>query len=226
MSDAMVAIRDLHKTYESGPERLTILDNLTLIVEEGSSVIILGESGSGKSTLLNLIGGLDTPDRGAVKVGGKDITGFAETELARYRMESVGFVFQFHYLLSDFTALENVMLPRHMSGVSRSAATDSARGLLERVDLSSRADHYPHQLSGGERQRVAVARALINDPDILLADEPTGNLDERHSGDVEELIFSLVETYGKTLILVTHDQALASRGDARYLLHNGVLARE
>ena len=226
MNEATVMIDGLYKTYESGPEKLTILENLEFRMEEGRSAAIIGESGSGKSTLLNLIGGLDKPDQGTVSVRGRDITTLGEIELAQYRMESVGFIFQFHYLLSDFTALENVMLPRYMGGASRSAATARSRELLHRVDLLPRAGHYPHQLSGGERQRVAVARALVNDPDIILADEPTGNLDERHSGEVEEMIFSLVETYGKTLLLVTHDRALASRGDVRYVLHNGELMRQ
>ncbi|MAG13298.1 MAG: lipoprotein-releasing system ATP-binding protein LolD [Spirochaetales bacterium] len=226
MSNPLVVVENLQKSYESGPERLTILDELAFQAQEGSSVIILGESGSGKSTLLNLIGGLDLPDSGSVRIRGREITTFSENELSLYRMASVGFVFQFHYLLNDFTALENVMLPRYMGGASRPAATDRAKELLREVDLLPRSNHYPHQLSGGERQRVAVARALVNDPDIILADEPTGNLDERHSDEIEELIFNLVETYGKTLILVTHDLDLASRGDARYLLHNGALVRK
>ena len=154
---------------------------------------------------------------------GCDVTALDEDELSIFRSRSVGFVFQFHYLLSDFDALENVLLPAYMTGTSRKRAARRAEDLLRSVHFEERLHHYPHQLSGGERQRVAVARALVNDPEIILADEPTGNLDERNSKLVEELVFSLAERFGKTLVLVTHDTGLAERGQFRYLLHDGAL---
>ena len=216
-------MREVVKTYKSGPESLVILNGLHFSVEKGRSAVILGESGSGKSTMLNLIGGLDHPDSGTILVKDCDVTKLGEAELSGFRSVSVGFVFQFHYLLNDFTALENVMLPSYMTGTPRKGALSRAEELLVRVNLEERLGHYPHQLSGGERQRVAVARALVNNPDIILADEPTGNLDERNSRAVEELIFSLIENFGKTIVLVTHDKQLADRGHLRFLLHEGVL---
>ncbi len=223
MSELMLDLIDVVKTYANGPEPLPILTRLSFSAQPGSTSVILGESGSGKSTLLNLIGGLDKPDEGHIFVMGSDVTSLSEDELSIFRSRSVGFVFQFHYLLSDFDALENVLLPAYMTGTSRKRAASRAEDLLRSVHLEDRLHHYPHQLSGGERQRVAVARALVNDPLIILADEPTGNLDERNSSNVEELIFSLAERFGKTLVLVTHDTGLAERGQFRYLLHNGAL---
>ncbi len=223
MSEPILNILDVVKTYANGPEPLPILERLDFSAQPGSTSVILGESGSGKSTLLNLIGGLDRPDEGRIFVMGSDVTSLNEDELSIFRGRSVGFVFQFHYLLSDFNALENVLLPAYMTGTSRKGAERRAEDLLRSVHLEDRLHHYPHQLSGGERQRVAVARALVNDPEIILADEPTGNLDERNSKVVEELVFSLAEQFGKTLVLVTHDTSLAERGQIRYLLHDGSL---
>ena len=226
MNETVLEARDIVKRYTSGPESLTILDRLDFSVGRGESAVILGESGSGKSTLLNLIGGLDKPDAGTIIVNGARIDEMDEQALSVHRQRSVGYIFQFHYLLNDFSAAENVMLPLYMMGMPRKKAETRAEELLAKVRLESRLGHYPHQLSGGERQRVAVARALANDPDIILADEPTGNLDERHSAAVENLIFALAEESGKTLIAVTHDTKLADRGDARYLLHDGVLTKQ
>lgn len=223
MSDPVIELTGVVKTYKSGPETLTILDGLNFSSPPGVASIILGESGTGKSTLLNLIGGLDKPDDGSILVNRGDIAALSEDELAAFRNRTVGFVFQFHYLLSDFDAIENVMLPAYMTGTPRKEAESRAEALLVKVHMADRLRHYPHQLSGGERQRVAVARALINQPDIILADEPTGNLDERNSSAVEELIFSLCEDFGKTLVLVTHDTNLAQRGISCYTLHDGVL---
>ena len=220
----LVSIAALGKAYRTPAEILDVLRGIDLDVFTATTVAITGESGCGKSTLLNLVGGLDHPTAGSVRVGEVEVTGLAESELAVYRNSSVGFIFQFHFLLRDFTALENVMLPgmigRRLSGELRARA----RGLLAEVGLTRREDAYPSELSGGERQRVAVARALVNDPPLILADEPTGNLDEANARTVEEILFSLVRSRGRTMLLVTHDAALASRADRRFLLSGGRLA--
>lgn len=223
MSKHVLEMRNIVKKYENGPESLVILNGMDFSVTEGTSAVILGESGSGKSTVLNLIGGLDRPDDGTITVTGLAINDLGEEALSQFRSKSVGYIFQFHYLLNDFDAIENVMLPLYMTGTPRKKALERSRELLCQVNLEERLHHYPHQLSGGERQRVAVARSLANDPEIILADEPTGNLDERNSAAVEELIFALAEDRGKTLILVTHDTNLAERGQSRYVLHEGTL---
>ncbi len=221
MSDALVVLTDLVKTYPSGAEELTILRGLTLEVRAGDSVAISGESGSGKSTLLNILGGLDRATSGSVSVGGVRLEAMGEKALTAYRGKYVGFVFQFHYLLKDFTALENVMLPAYVAGLSRKRATERARELLADVRLENRALHFPSQLSGGERQRVAVARALVNDPELVLADEPTGNLDPANSALVAELLYACAEKRGKTLLVVTHDERVAARASLRYHLEAG-----
>ena len=192
-------------------------------MEAGSITLFTGESGSGKSTLLNIIGGLDAPDGGEVLVDGMRVDTLPEGEIDRYRSTAVGFVFQFHYLLDGFTALENTMLPAYMRGVPRREARQRAEELLGRVGLEKRLSHTPSQLSGGERQRVAIARALVNDPMLLLADEPTGNLDEGNTVKVKELLFSLVRDLGKTLLLVSHEQGLIPEGDRAFRLHAGRL---
>lgn len=225
MRDPILRLSHVAKTFQSGVEELHILSDVNLTVAAGNTVVITGESGSGKSTLLNLIGGLDTPTGGTIEAGGYRVEALAESQLTRYRNAVVGLVFQFHFLLKDFTAVENVMMPAFMGGESRGEATRRAMQLLSDVGLSERTEHFPMQLSGGERQRVAVARALINDPDIILADEPTGNLDERNSRTVESILFDLVHRYGKTLLLVTHDESLSERGEHRlHLVHGRVSA--
>jgi lipoprotein-releasing system ATP-binding protein len=225
MSDAVDTVllqaRDLVKTYASGAETLHILQGVSFAVKRGTSAAVTGESGSGKSTLLNILGGLDRCDSGSVLVGGVEITGLSESALSAYRSRRVGFIFQFHYLLKDFTALENVMLPAYIAGMKKKAALEKARLLLGEVRLADRLHHFPGQLSGGERQRVAVARALVNDPDMVLADEPTGNLDAQNSAAVAELLYGAAEKWGKTLVVVTHDQNVAERAAARYTLENG-----
>lgn len=215
---AIIELEHVTKTYHSGQEELLIVEDLTFSLNEGESLTITGESGCGKSTLLNLVGGLDRPTTGKVISCGYSVHALAERDLTEYRRDAVGFIFQFHYLLKDFTALENIMMPGIMAGMGRTEARSRARRLLEDVKLENRADHYPSQLSGGERQRISLARALVNDPRILLADEPTGNLDEGHSRSVEQILFDLVDRFGKTLILVTHDPRLAERGSRRYRL--------
>jgi lipoprotein-releasing system ATP-binding protein len=218
----LVRALDLVKTYASGAETLHILQGVSFAVNQGTSVAVIGESGSGKSTLLNILGGLDRCDSGSVTVGGDEITGLSESALSAYRRNRVGFIFQFHYLLKDFTALENVMLPAYIAGMKKKDALEKARLLLRDVRLEDRLHHYPSQLSGGERQRVAVARSLVNDPDMILADEPTGNLDAQNSAVVAELLYGGAEKWGKTLVVVTHDQDVAEWAQTRYTLHNGV----
>jgi lipoprotein-releasing system ATP-binding protein len=217
----LLQVSDLVKTYASGAETLHILQGLSFTVRRGTSVAVTGESGSGKSTLLNILGGLDRCDSGSVMVAGAEITGLSESGLSDYRRCRVGFIFQFHYLLKDFTALENVMLPAYIAGMKKKDALEKARLLMSEVRLEDRLRHYPGQLSGGERQRVAVARSLVNDPDLVLADEPTGNLDAQNSAVVAELLYTGAEKWGKTLIVVTHDQDVAERAATRYVLHNG-----
>jgi lipoprotein-releasing system ATP-binding protein len=224
MSEPLLSVRSLVRSFEAGGERLEVLRGVELEVEEPTSIAVTGESGSGKSTLLSLVGGLDRPTSGSVFVDGADITVLDETELSAYRSRHVGFVFQFHFLLADFTALENLLIPGLLASRSAAAARARARGLLADVGLANRAGAYPLELSGGERQRVAVARALMNRPRLILADEPTGNLDERNARMVEDLLFPLVAREGCVLLLATHDRALAARAERHYGLAGGVLA--
>lgn len=222
MSD-IIKITGLEKTYTSGNEKLSILKNLDFVVEEGSKTIIIGESGSGKSTLLNIIGSIDKATAGTVIAGPWNVTELNEQEQALYRQNFLGLIFQFHYLLKDFTALENVYLPLYMTGVSKKEAEEKAFQLLNDVGVYERRNHLPSQLSGGERQRVAVARSLINDPRLILADEPTGNLDPANALAIGDLLFKMVEQYNKTLVLVTHDMNLAKKGDHIYSIKDGKL---
>ena len=219
----IISIESLEKTYKTDIESLTIFKNLSLKIEEGKKIVIVGESGCGKSTFLNIIGGLDKATSGNVKVGPWNITSLSEDELSEYRSTYLGLIFQFHYLLKDFTALENVFLPAIMKGESKKSAVQRAKQILNDVGLSSRLNHLPSELSGGERQRVAVARSLINDPKLILADEPTGNLDPQNASLIGELLFSMVDKYKKTLILVTHDMTLSSKGDRIYSIKYGTL---
>ena len=222
-AEAMVAIASLAKVYETPAERLSVLRDVNLAVAEATIVAITGESGCGKSTLLNLVGGLDYPTSGRVVVSGIEVSALPEIELSRYRNTGVGFIFQFHFLLRDFTALENVMMPALVGRRPARELRERARRLLSDVRLDQRADAYPLELSGGERQRVAVARALVNDPPLILADEPTGNLDEKNARIVEELLFELVRKYSRTMMLVTHDTGLAGRADRSLVLGGGAL---
>ena len=219
----IITINQLEKTYVSKGETLTILKDLSLLVPEGQKVIVVGESGSGKSTLLNIIAGIDSPTKGTVIAGDWKISDLKEKDLTDYRANFLGLVFQFHYLLKDFTALENVFLPAYMKGLSKKEAIEKAKVLLEDVGLADRMTHLPNELSGGERQRVAVARALINDPKLILADEPTGNLDPANAIMISDLLFSMVEKHKKTLILVTHDSKIAQKGDVCYSIKDGKL---
>ena len=224
MSEPLLVLEGVNKVYQSGQEELRVLKDLTVSVEASTITVVTGESGSGKSTLLNLLGGLDTPTSGTVMVGPYRVSHMDENELTVYRRTVLGFIFQFHYLLREFSALENVMLPALIAGLKREEARERAAKLLDEVGLASRGHHYPPQLSGGERQRVAVARSLVNDPLLILADEPTGNLDEGNSRLVEDILFGLTRGRGKTLVLVTHDRQLAERGDRRFHLFQGSLS--
>ena len=219
----IITINQLEKTYISKGETLTILKDLSLLVPEGQKVIVVGESGSGKSTLLNIIAGIDSATKGTVIAGDWNISELKEKDLTDYRANFLGLVFQFHYLLKDFTALENVFLPAYMKGFGKKEAIEKAKVLLEDVGLADRMTHLPNELSGGERQRVAVARALINDPKLILTDEPTGNLDPANATMISDLLFSMVEKHKKTLILVTHDSKIAQKGDVCYSIKDGKL---
>ncbi len=223
MSEPLLSVRSLVRSFQAGGETLEVLRGVELEVCGPTSIAVTGESGSGKSTLLSLVGGLDRPTGGTVIVDGTDITTLDETAMSAYRSRRVGFIFQFHFLLHDFTALENLLIPGMLAARSAAGTRDRARELLGDVGLAGRAGAYPLELSGGERQRVAVARALMNRPRLILADEPTGNLDERNAQMVEDLLFPLVAREGCVLLLATHDRALAARAERRYELAGGVL---
>ncbi|ULQ59936.1 ABC transporter ATP-binding protein [Brucepastera parasyntrophica] len=223
MNNPVLVLNSVSKYFENAGETLKILDDLNLEVFQSTKNMIYGESGCGKSTLLNIIGGLDTPTSGTIKAGKYQIEQMDETALTQYRSVFLGLVFQFHYLLKDFTALENVMLPAYMTGMKKKQAVERAKTLLQDVKLENRMNHYPAQMSGGERQRVAVARALVNNPALVLADEPTGNLDPSNAETVRDILFSVVSQYNNTLILVTHDQGISSYADNCYRLQQGKL---
>jgi putative ABC transport system ATP-binding protein len=215
----MIALNGVSKTVTSGTEPLTILHPLTTVIPAGQFVAVVGPSGSGKSTLLGLIAGLDAPSSGSVVIDGTDITRLDEDALAKLRGEKIGFVFQFFHLIPSLTALENVAVPMEIAGVADPIGR--ARTLLDEVGLTGRAHHYPSQLSGGEQQRVALARALANNPPILLADEPTGNLDSQNGRHIMELLRGIHVARNATLVLVTHDRELADMADARLVLRDG-----
>jgi lipoprotein-releasing system ATP-binding protein len=215
--------RDLVKTYRDGERRVEVLRGADLAVEPGELVAVVGPSGSGKSTLLHLLGGLDRPDRGEVVIGGERLADHRGAALAAFRNRTIGFVFQFHQLLPDFTALENVMLPGRIAGREPREVLERARALLADVELAERLDHFPNQLSGGERQRVALCRALALEPPLLLADEPTGNLDPASGERVLELLLELQRRHGTTGVLVTHNPEVAERCARILVLDEGVL---
>ena len=215
----MIELREVSKTVMSGAEPLTILHPLSIQIPRGEFVAIVGPSGSGKSTLLGLIAGLDAPSSGSVLIETVDITQLDEDSLARLRGEKIGFVFQFFHLIPSLTAYENIAVPMEIAGLADVRAR--ADGLLEEVGLTGRAHHYPSQLSGGEQQRVALARALANNPPIVLADEPTGNLDSANGRHIMELLRNIHSRRGTTVVLVTHDAELAAMADARLLMRDG-----
>src|SRR5688572_9436495 len=215
----MIELRGVSKTVQSGDHPLTILHPLNYSIAAGQFVAIVGPSGSGKSTLLGLLAGLDAPSSGEVVIDGTDITRLGEDALAKLRGEKIGFVFQFFHLVPSLTAFENILIPMEIAG--RRNATERARELLHEVGLTDRAHHYPSQLSGGEQQRIAIGRALANDPPIVLADEPTGNLDSTTGRHIMELLLRVHRARNTTLVLVTHDAELSSLADTRLVLRDG-----
>jgi putative ABC transport system ATP-binding protein len=215
----MIELRGISKTVQSGGQPLTILHPLSLTVPRGQTLAIIGPSGSGKSTLLGLIAGLDAPTSGHILIDGVDITVLDEDTLARLRGEKIGFVFQFFHLVPSLTALENILVPMEIAG--RRDARPRAQALLDEVGLHDRGHHYPSQLSGGEQQRIAIARALANDPPLILADEPTGNLDSQNGRHILELLLQAGRARAATLVLVTHDPTVAAVADAQLTLRDG-----
>ena len=223
MTDNLLEIRDLHKAYRKGEAVIHVLAGANFVIPRGEMVSVVGASGAGKSTLLHLIGTLDLPDRGEITYRGRPLAGLPGAELADFRNKELGFVFQFHHLLPEFTALENVMMPALIRRLPRADAEKKARAALDDVGLSHRVTHKPGELSGGEQQRVALARALVLEPPLLLADEVTGNLDERTGEEIHELLFDINRRRGVTLMVVTHNRSLADRMPRRLLLEDGIV---
>ncbi len=219
----MVSVKDVTKIYKRGSEELTVLDSLSLDVPEGEFVALMGPSGSGKTTLLNLIAGIDQPTSGAVVVGGKNIAVLSEGELAKWRSHSVGFIFQFYNLIPVLSAVENVELPLLLTKLNKKERRERALTALKVVGLADRSSHYPRQLSGGQEQRVAIARAIVTDPQVLVADEPTGDLDAKSAEEILKLMETLNQDFKKTIVMVTHDPRAAERAHVQRHLEKGVL---
>lgn len=224
--DIVLACENLHKSYHEGPQDLPVIIGAELVVRRGERIAIVGTSGSGKSTLLNLLGGLDAPDQGKVLLAGKDYATLSEQKRGELRNQSLGFVYQFHHLLPEFSALENVCMPLLIRGTDLAQVKQSAHALLKRVGLENRVQHKPSELSGGERQRVAIARALVPQPDCVLLDEPTGNLDAHTADSINQLMLELNAELDTSFVVVTHNQQLAQSMDVVYHLQDGVLVRE
>ncbi len=217
---AQISARDLHRSFRMGDRTIEVLRGITLDIPAGEALFLCGASGAGKSTLLYTLAGLERPEKGTVKFRDTDVYAQSERALAKLRNTKFGFVFQAYHLLPELTALENVMLPALIGGTDRQAAAEDA---LKRVGLAERMQHLPAELSGGEQQRTAIARALINDPEVIFADEPTGNLDSATGGTIVELLLNLVRGERKTLVVVTHDRTLAQRGDRHLDMRDGVI---
>ncbi len=215
----MIKIENITKSFGS----LQVLKGITLDIRQGEVVSIVGASGAGKTTLLQIIGTLDSPDTGTVTLAGQDVTGLNADAMARFRNRHIGFVFQFHQLLPEFSALENVMMPAYIAGTPTKEAKARAMELLDFMGLRDRASHKPAELSGGEKQRVAVARALMNNPELVLADEPSGSLDTRTKEELHRLFFDLRDRFGQTFVIVTHDENLASMTDRTIRMQDGVM---
>jgi putative ABC transport system ATP-binding protein len=225
-SDPLVDIKGVAKSYYRGSQTVPVLEDITFSIASGEFLALMGPSGSGKSTLLNLIAGIDSVDNGSILIGGVDITRFSETEMASWRSMNVGFVFQFYNLIPVLTAFENVELPLLLTTLSRRERHNHVAMVLELVGLSDRMDHYPSQLSGGQQQRVAIARAIVTDPEIIVADEPTGDLDRVSAGDILQLMDRLVREFGKTVIMVTHDPRAAEKAHRVIHLEKGLLVSD
>ena len=215
----MIDIKGITKSFGN----LQVLKGIDLHINKGEVVSIVGPSGAGKTTLLQIIGTLDRPDEGTVVIDGMEISQLSKKRLADFRNQHIGFVFQFHQLLPEFTALENIMIPAFIAGTSRNEAKKRAEELLAFMDLSDRAGHKPNELSGGEKQRIAVARALVNNPAVILADEPSGSLDSKNKADLHRLFFELRDKFGQTFVIVTHDESLASITDRTIHMRDGLL---
>ncbi|WP_018109592.1 ABC transporter ATP-binding protein [Bacteroides propionicifaciens] len=215
----MIEIKNITKSFGA----LQVLKGIDLTIDKNEVVSIVGPSGSGKTTLLQILGTLDKPDSGSIVINGQRISGLKDKELARFRNQEIGFIFQFHQLLPEFTALENVMMPALIGGMSKPEAQDKALDLITMLGLSDRAEHKPNELSGGEKQRIAVARALVNDPAVVLADEPSGSLDTQNKEDLHQLFFDLRDRLGQTFVIVTHDEKLAELTDRTIHLVDGQL---
>ncbi len=218
--------KGIYKGFTSGSGFLPVLKGVEMEVGEGEIASVVGASGAGKSTLLHILGTLDRPDQGEVEINGKNVLGYRGKRLAEFRNRELGFIFQFHHLLPEFSAWENVALPQLIAGFPLSVARKRAYELLEEVNLAKHSEQFPNQLSGGEQQRLAVARALANRPKLVLADEPSGNLDKKSSEELHDLIWELNRTYGQVFILVTHDEELAHRAHRVYRLKDGILVEE
>jgi lipoprotein-releasing system ATP-binding protein len=218
---SFIRAENLVRVYRDGDVEITVLDGLDLSVDESEIVAIVGESGAGKSTLLYILGALDRPTSGRVFYEDRDVSGLSELETVEFRNREVGFVFQFHHLLPEFSAVENVALAGLIGGMARSVAYEKAQELVDYVGLGNRSGHRPAKLSGGERQRVALARALVNQPRVVLADEPTGNLDHKTSDAMHDLMWEMRERLGQTFVVVTHNEKLATRADRTVRLANG-----
>ncbi len=217
----MIIASNIHKSYET----LNVLKGVAITIEEGEIISIVGASGAGKSTLLHILGTLDRANSGTLEIKGTNISTLSDKKLAEFRNKNIGFVFQFHHLLPEFTALENVCIPAFIAGTSESVAKEKAKELLAFLGLSDRMNHKPNELSGGEQQRVAVARALINNPAVILADEPSGNLDSTTAKELHQLFFTLRKKFNQTFVIVTHNEELANMADRKLVMRDGNIVR-